>query len=236
MSVSCIHVSWYTTLQVGSSKGSARILRKPDFLRPTPLAKDVPIGGSYIALMGVDALSFIRASRPWKAVAIVETCWTHPNWYVLPANTMIPSSRSFIEELTGMRQAISRIAHFLVILSLATCQVNGQPPPLSSTSIIPSAKLLEDVSVLQRVYEAAHPGLYRYNTKIQIEAHLAALRTGSPRTAPWPTPTSPSHNTSRRFDAGTLMPISSINPSRSFQPCSRGKIESHTASDGSGAG
>ncbi len=39
-----------------------------------------------------------------------------------------------------------------------------------------SAKLLEDVAVLQRVYEAVHPGLYRYNTKAQMDGHFATLR------------------------------------------------------------
>lgn len=43
-------------------------------------------------------------------------------------------------------------------------------------AVVPSAKLLEDVDVLQRVYEQAHPGLYRYNTKAEWDEHLAALR------------------------------------------------------------
>ena len=75
-----------------------------------------------------------------------------------------------------MRQVISRIAPFLVILSIGPRWIHAQTSPLSSTSIIPSPKLLEDVSVLQCIYETAHPGLYRYNTKAQIEGHLAALR------------------------------------------------------------
>ena len=74
-----------------------------------------------------------------------------------------------------MRQTISRIAPILVVVSLAPCWIHAQTPPLSSTSIVPSAKLLEDVSVLQRIYETAHPGLYRYNTRTQIEEHLAIL-------------------------------------------------------------
>ena len=39
-----------------------------------------------------------------------------------------------------------------------------------------SAKLLEDVDILQRVYESAHPGVYRYNTKSQMAEHFATLR------------------------------------------------------------
>ncbi len=42
---------------------------------------------------------------------------------------------------------------------------------------MPSAKLLEDVEVLQRVYETAHPGLYRYNTKERMAKHFRTLRT-----------------------------------------------------------
>jgi hypothetical protein len=38
--------------------------------------------------------------------------------------------------------------------------------------IIPSAKLQEDVDVLKRVLETVHPGLYRYNTKAQLDAHF----------------------------------------------------------------
>jgi hypothetical protein len=32
------------------------------------------------------------------------------------------------------------------------------------------------VEVLRRVYETAHPGLYRYNTKSQMDEHFARLR------------------------------------------------------------
>jgi hypothetical protein len=46
----------------------------------------------------------------------------------------------------------------------------------SSKRVIPAAKLLEDADVLQRVYEAAHPGLYRYNTKAQMAKHFESLR------------------------------------------------------------
>lgn len=41
---------------------------------------------------------------------------------------------------------------------------------------IPAAKLLQDVDDLQRVYEQAHPGLYRYNTRPQMAEHFATLR------------------------------------------------------------
>lgn len=41
---------------------------------------------------------------------------------------------------------------------------------------LPSADLLADVDVLQRVYETAHPGLYRYSTKAEMDGHFDALR------------------------------------------------------------
>jgi hypothetical protein len=54
------------------------------------------------------------------------------------------------------------------------CPAVGRDAP--SKRIVPSTKLLEDVEVLRRVYEAAHPGLYRYNTKEQMNGHFARLR------------------------------------------------------------
>jgi hypothetical protein len=50
------------------------------------------------------------------------------------------------------------------------------PDVAPASRVITSAKLLEDVDVLQRVYESAHPGLYRYNTKPQMAKHFEALR------------------------------------------------------------
>lgn len=39
-----------------------------------------------------------------------------------------------------------------------------------------SADLLADVDVLQQAYQALHPGLHRYNTPAQMQAHFDALR------------------------------------------------------------
>lgn len=39
-----------------------------------------------------------------------------------------------------------------------------------------SADLLADVDILERAYKELHPGLYRYNTRDQIDANFAALR------------------------------------------------------------
>jgi hypothetical protein len=69
------------------------------------------------------------------------------------------------------------LVHRAFLLGTLFCQVPavGQGTG-SSTSILPSAKLLEDADVLERVYESAHPGLYRYNTKTQMDGHFATLR------------------------------------------------------------
>src|SRR5271157_1528863 len=58
--------------------------------------------------------------------------------------------------------------------------MNGQdsetPLPITSKDqIIKSADLQSDVAVLRRAYEALHPGLYRYNTKTEMDAQFAAL-------------------------------------------------------------
>lgn len=51
----------------------------------------------------------------------------------------------------------------------------AEPAP-ASRRVVTSAKLLEDVDFLRRAYEAAHPGLYRYNTRAQMDGHFARLR------------------------------------------------------------
>ncbi len=60
----------------------------------------------------------------------------------------------------------------LLVSILGPASSFGREPPAK----LSSSNLLEDVDVLRRVYEAAHPGLYRYNTKAQMEGHFAALR------------------------------------------------------------
>jgi len=51
------------------------------------------------------------------------------------------------------------------------------PDPANAAGLprIPSAGLRADVAVLRRAYEAMHPGLYRYNTKAEMDRHFAAL-------------------------------------------------------------
>ena len=58
----------------------------------------------------------------------------------------------------------------ICLLGTVLCQA------ASGGATLQSAKLLEDVDVLRRVIEQAHPGLYRYNTKAQVAEHFASLR------------------------------------------------------------
>ena len=66
-------------------------------------------------------------------------------------------------------------AFCLLISLLMPFAAQGQDGP-SSNSILASTKLIDDVNILKQIYESAHPGLYRYNTKAQMDAHFAALK------------------------------------------------------------
>jgi hypothetical protein len=72
-----------------------------------------------------------------------------------------------------MLRVSTTLCALLVATFLLPCSVQAEP---DAASLVPSAKLLEDVAVLERVYETAHPGLYRYNTKAQMAENFAALR------------------------------------------------------------
>ena len=58
--------------------------------------------------------------------------------------------------------------------SAASIQVASPPATVASTKIR-SADLQADVAILRRAYETLHPGLYRYNTPVQIDAAFRAL-------------------------------------------------------------
>jgi hypothetical protein len=74
-----------------------------------------------------------------------------------------------------MRRSFTFAAIFLLESVLTQSHCLGQTPR-PSTPVVPSAKLLADVDVLERVYETAHPGLYRYNTKERMARHFRNLR------------------------------------------------------------
>jgi len=51
-----------------------------------------------------------------------------------------------------------------------------QAAPLSKDTVLRSADLTADVAVLRQAYEALHPGLYRYNSKAEMDARFEALQ------------------------------------------------------------
>jgi Peptidase family S41 len=68
-------------------------------------------------------------------------------------------------------------------LAIVSSSSAPNPAPVASakdewideTPRIKSTELLEDVAIIRQAYEAMHPGLYRYNTKEQMESHFRAL-------------------------------------------------------------
>lgn len=48
--------------------------------------------------------------------------------------------------------------------------------PLSRTGIISSSDLLSDLAILRHAYEDMHPGLYRYNSKAEMDKKFEALQ------------------------------------------------------------
>jgi hypothetical protein len=73
---------------------------------------------------------------------------------------------------------------FLPFVCLASFLCSGQAPAQAPDTS--SKGLLKDVDVLEKTYMALHPGLYRYNTRPEIDAAFAELRRkfGQDRTLP----------------------------------------------------
>lgn len=63
----------------------------------------------------------------------------------------------------------------LVLLLTALLSAAPSPAQAPAQATIPSADLLSDAAILRTAYEQLHPGLYRYNTHAQMDAHFAAL-------------------------------------------------------------
>jgi len=75
--------------------------------------------------------------------------------------------------------ALHRAARALVCLLLLVGGPAGaaEPAPvLSAGTLLPRHALLDDVDLLQQAYAALHPGLHRYNTPAQMDAHFDRLR------------------------------------------------------------
>ncbi len=73
---------------------------------------------------------------------------------------------------------------FFVSVLLAACMAGSDASQSSAPSTIPAreriisaADLLYDLGILQRAYEELHPGLYRYNTKLEMDRRFADLKT-----------------------------------------------------------
>lgn len=71
---------------------------------------------------------------------------------------------------------MKRLKALLPVLIACLSSVITAPSQLSpDDKIIPSADLRSDAAILRRAYEELHPGLYRYNTKAQMDANFALL-------------------------------------------------------------
>jgi hypothetical protein len=66
-------------------------------------------------------------------------------------------------------------AALLIGLIVFRQPANTQSPNEANNPVIKSADLQADVAVLRHAYEELHPGLYRYNTKAEMDAKFEAL-------------------------------------------------------------
>ncbi len=64
---------------------------------------------------------------------------------------------------------------FRLLLSAALLLASGSAAAQAPT-VVKAAALQQDVDILERAYTQLHPGLYRYNTPAQMQAHFAELR------------------------------------------------------------
>ena len=64
-------------------------------------------------------------------------------------------------------KASLRLALMLLLISTGRAQVD--------VSTLKSSDLQADAAILRSAYEQLHPGLYRYNSKLEMDANFAAL-------------------------------------------------------------
>lgn len=75
---------------------------------------------------------------------------------------------------------IGRSFSLAALLAVSALATPAQVPPSPSApphTTLKAADLQADVAILRSAYEQMHPGLYRYNTKEQMDAAIAALAT-----------------------------------------------------------
>lgn len=73
-----------------------------------------------------------------------------------------------------MRKSLELMCACLVLVATALAQTQVTPTS-STTTKIKTADLQADLAILRRAYETLHPGLYRYNTKREMDAAFDAL-------------------------------------------------------------
>jgi hypothetical protein len=66
-------------------------------------------------------------------------------------------------------------AILLHALMLRAQTASPQAPPPAGNPIIKSADLESDAAILRKAYDALHPGLYRYSSKVEMDAKFDAL-------------------------------------------------------------
>lgn len=70
----------------------------------------------------------------------------------------------------------AKIALSGILLCAMTLMAQNAAPVESSAHLIKAEDLQSDLVVLRRAYEELHPGLYRYNTKAEMDAHFGELQ------------------------------------------------------------
>lgn len=70
---------------------------------------------------------------------------------------------------------LSKFCLALLVLLFTAVPSHASTRAENKTTLIPAERLRADFAILKRAYEELHPGLYRYNTKAQMEAHFRAL-------------------------------------------------------------
>jgi len=75
-----------------------------------------------------------------------------------------------------LRTTRSILTGLLFVLIVSGQRAGTQSPAPLTAPAIKSADLQVDAKVLRRAFEQLHPGLYRYNTKTEMDAKFEALQ------------------------------------------------------------
>src|SRR5208283_3166572 len=81
------------------------------------------------------------------------------------------------EHLLMLRTARNSLAGlFLLIMTAVAQSASPQASSPTNHTLVKSADLEMDATVLRKAYEELHPGLYRYSTKAEMDAKFEALQ------------------------------------------------------------